>query len=576
MELLQAFLREYNETQYPPELLAHYELLECLSANDQGETLLARDIATGEKAVVKCYPRQSEIGYQEAELLRTLEHPGVPRLLGEYLTDDMRCVARTYAAGQPLSAPGLRESLTRDRVIAVGMELCDILSALHGRKPPVIHRDVKPQNVIMADDGHVSLIDFGISRAYDPMAESDTVMLGTKKFAAPEQYSFGQTDTRSDLYSLGAVMMYLLTGTVQPDRIARLVPDRGFAAFISRCMAFDPRDRWQSADETRRALSALRPDTRRKRRIRAVVMCALGLALIAAAGIMTLRQLQSAPIPYVFAEPMIEQEVRLMLGLSDADVITKELLATVTELYIYADTCCESLERYNEEMHRWYQSNQQRGPIVSLADLEAMPKLRQLCMGAQRIVDVAPLAALADLERVELRINNIVDVSALAEHAVLGSLGLNGNPVRDLKPLESCQALKILDLCDASGYDPSFLQAFSAFDFLDVSNHTESYKYLSGKAILNLRLCYSPPDSLDWLSQVSGLQALEIDHSFVRSLDGIERHQGLSSLRLSGLSITDFSPLAKLPRLTEVRVDQNMLEAITPIAEQCGFTVNVE
>ncbi len=72
--------------------------------------------------------------------------------------------------------------------------MCDILNYLHSQNPPIIHRDIKPQNVIVDERGRVTLIDFGISRMYDAGARADTLCFGTRHYAAPEQYGFAQTD----------------------------------------------------------------------------------------------------------------------------------------------------------------------------------------------------------------------------------------------------------------------------------------------------------------------------------------------------------------------------------------------
>ena len=578
-QLLQAFIRDYQDDAYPSEMLERFELLECLAQTEQGETLLARDLTTGDKAIIKCYPRESDADAQEALVLSRLSAPGLPRLLAQYTSPTLHCVARTYAQGRPLSDPGLREPLSREDILSIGMQLCQLLTSLHQQDPPIIHRDVKPQNVILGDDGAVSLIDFGISRAYKPSAQSDTVFFGTQRFASPEQYGFRQTDCRSDIYSLGGVMLFLCTGDVQPERIREQIDDKHLADVIARCMAFAPEDRYPTAEEARAALNALTPAGKRKRRVRASHLAALGVALLCAVGLFVggwLVPTLSAPASYAFEEPLIERAVRMSLGLSEDEPIDEEKLATVQSLYLMADACYANVDDYYQAVSRWYQSDRALGPVASLADLEHMPALRDVCMGAQRITDISALAHTPDLERVELRGNRVSDVEPLADHAILFNVGLNDNPVRDLTPLASCPCLKILDLCDASSYDPAFLEAFDAFEFLDISNQTASYKQLAGKAIRDLRLNYTPIDTLDWLSGVSGLQTLEIQGTAIKSLDGLKAHQGLISLRLSKTRIDDYAPLLDLPDLKTVTVARAEAASIQPIAAQGGFEVILE
>jgi serine/threonine protein kinase len=132
-------------------------------------------------------------------------------------------VVRQYVRGVPLNR--LRERLTRDQAVAVAIQLCGVLRYLHEQTPPVIHRDIKPQNIILSDDGLATLIDFGISRYYDKNARSDTVCFGTQEFAPPEQYGFSQTDCRADIFSLGVLLGWMLTGQtsdfVIPDKRSR-------------------------------------------------------------------------------------------------------------------------------------------------------------------------------------------------------------------------------------------------------------------------------------------------------------------------------------------------------------------
>lgn len=90
--------------------------------------------------------------------------------------------------------------------------LCDILHKLHGNLPPIIHRDIKPSNIIFSSDGVVKLIDFNAARELRAEQNEDTRLMGTRRFAAPEQYGFGQSDPRTDIYALGITFYYMLTG----------------------------------------------------------------------------------------------------------------------------------------------------------------------------------------------------------------------------------------------------------------------------------------------------------------------------------------------------------------------------
>lgn len=133
------------------------------------------------------------------------------------------------------------ESETADIILS----LCETLNCLHRTRPPIIHRDIKASNVMITGDKSVKLVDFNIARPYSQTDTKDTVLMGTVSYAAPEQYGFAQTDARTDIYALGVLTNYLLTGTF-PD--VRLHQGR-FTSVIKTCTHIDPEKRYQSVDE---------------------------------------------------------------------------------------------------------------------------------------------------------------------------------------------------------------------------------------------------------------------------------------------------------------------------------------
>ena len=154
----------------------------------------------------------------------------------------------------------LRGRLSVDDALRLVVQVCEAAGALHARG--VIHRDISPTNVIVAVDG-ARLIDLGIARMRVEGVSHDTTSLGTWGFASPEQYGFAQTDARSDVYSIGRLFGYMLTG-VRPDADeyeglladATVVPS-GVRTVIDRACAFEPSARYQSAAELASAVGAL-------------------------------------------------------------------------------------------------------------------------------------------------------------------------------------------------------------------------------------------------------------------------------------------------------------------------------
>ena len=174
--------------------------------------------------------------------------------------DEAAALARALLAqgGRAHAAAGATVPPRLALALSVFPQLCDAVSELHeGLPTPLIHRDIKPENVVVTPAGVPVLIDFGIARSYRSGASTDTVHFGTADYAPPEQYGFGQTDIRSDVYALGLVLWFCLTGRVPAPSDRELaytdpaVPEP-LRQVIVRAAAFDPANRYPSA----RALAA--------------------------------------------------------------------------------------------------------------------------------------------------------------------------------------------------------------------------------------------------------------------------------------------------------------------------------
>ena len=195
----------------------------------------------------------------------------LPRLLECHRRDGDLVVVMELVPGETLSAcvgeckgPSARLELVR----RVFPELCDAVSELHERlDPPVIHRDLKPSNV-MVSPGGVTLIDLGIARAWRADAEQDTVHFGTRTYAPPEQFGFGQTDVTSDVFALGMLLFFCATGREPQaaDReggFAGAGVSEGLRAVIVRATQLDPAARYGSARELRDAFLAVESQAER-------------------------------------------------------------------------------------------------------------------------------------------------------------------------------------------------------------------------------------------------------------------------------------------------------------------------
>ena len=125
-----------------------------------------------------------------------------------------------------------------------------MLKSLHTLTPPIIHRDLKLSNIILTSENLVYIVDFDTARYYESGQEQDTELLGTKEYAPPEQYGFGQSDARSDIYALGIIFNRLLTGEYPKHQLA----DDRYRSVISKCIRWNPEERFQTVEELKTAL----------------------------------------------------------------------------------------------------------------------------------------------------------------------------------------------------------------------------------------------------------------------------------------------------------------------------------
>lgn len=200
----------------------------------------------------------------EAQLLIKLSHPRLPRIVDFFRDEDngYTYLVMDYIQGMTLEKyfRGYRGNVNPDFIMELTEQLLDVLEYLHHHEPQVIFRDLKPSNIMLTDQLEVRLIDFGIARSYKHESGEDTVKLGTVGFAAPEQYGGRQSDARSDLYGLGALLLYLSTGgkfsewITGVERHIRGDLPRELLPVIRKLLQYAPENRYQSTAEVRSAL----------------------------------------------------------------------------------------------------------------------------------------------------------------------------------------------------------------------------------------------------------------------------------------------------------------------------------
>ena len=161
----------------------------------------------GKLYVAKFYDKSLYSSVRESSILKSLKHSGLPAFSDEFQDDRIICIVREYISGRTLNQYKFENNLTKKDVIKICIQLCDILIYLHECKNPVIHRDIKPQNIIVKNDGTISLIDFDISRIYNVDVKTDTQFIGTRECSSGAIWLFTDRLSYRHLFGGGGVRM---------------------------------------------------------------------------------------------------------------------------------------------------------------------------------------------------------------------------------------------------------------------------------------------------------------------------------------------------------------------------------
>lgn len=251
-----------------------YKILTQIGAGGMSKVYLAMDSRLNKQWAVKelekkAHDKNNDVVIQsaiaEAGMMKKLDHPNLPRIVDIIDEENVIYVVMDYIEGEPLDKI-LEEygAQPQDLVIEWAKQLCEVLMYLHNRKPPIIYRDMKPGNVMLKPDGNLKLIDFGIAREYKEQNLADTQCLGTRGYAAPEQYGGkGQTDQRTDIFCLGVTIYHLVTGKNPAEPPYEIYPIRkwnpslssGLERIVDKCTQLNPEDRYQSCEELLYALN---------------------------------------------------------------------------------------------------------------------------------------------------------------------------------------------------------------------------------------------------------------------------------------------------------------------------------
>lgn len=234
-----------------------YRVEKRIASGGSSQVVLARHLKLNEYCAIKCiqkhhplYPLQQK----EARILRNLKHSDIPILYDIEEDDNCSYLVEQYFFGETLDILyHLENGFSEDKLLMFAIHICNIISYLHSQDPPLLYLDLKPENIIVCE-GIPKLIDFG-SAIYERDQKANTIYLGTKEYAAPELIDGRGAKKASDIYSIGRLMLFMLSGAVK-DIIPRVI-STGLKEIIDKCLEKKVKNRYASVEQLRNALMLL-------------------------------------------------------------------------------------------------------------------------------------------------------------------------------------------------------------------------------------------------------------------------------------------------------------------------------
>jgi serine/threonine protein kinase len=447
-----------NDLLYIDENFPSYQIIELLSSNPTSRAFLAE--RSDKLYVIKEQPK--EFCYlKNPAFICELDCPGLPNIVDFCESNGSYYYSYEYISGVTLTEAYKSGLITTAAAVAITEKLCGIVSYLHEKW--VLHCDIKPDNIIINGD-NVFLIDFGLAHIYNKNGDDDTALIGTAGYFAPE-LGYKKTDFRSDVYAIGMVLYYLLTGSADIKLLNEKVGDRPLRAIINRSANYEIRMRYKAVEKLRRALQKYKKGTVYRPLISAIlaatfVLCFIAGGLILPAVSESISDYLGADEPQIhqFSDPIIEQAIRLSLGkTADEPVYSHELLG-VEAIYIVGDRVFTKSEELDSYRHSLVETG--KSPLyekfLSTSDIAACKNLTNLTIQFNAIDTIDFLSENHSLRFLELINTNVADIAVIREFQMLNYLRLVSSPVSDLSPIKDCQQLTFftLERCPVSDLSP--------------------------------------------------------------------------------------------------------------------------
>lgn len=605
----------------PEDMQEHWTVYECLKESEDSSTFLVKETVTGILCVLKWgRNRQAEFLRNEMEIMEKMADrklSGVPKAYRIFEENGEVYLVREYIEGMSLAQMVLQKGgISEAEICRISRKICQTAEQFQNPDEPMIHRDIKPENIVVTPGGEVVFIDFGTMRSYKKDGSRDTFVVGTRGTAAPEQYGYIQTDQRTDVYTIGQTMLYMVSESYEMNQLSECAVSRRMKKIIEKACSFEPDKRYGDAAQLRRAVEKCQANNRKKVYKKAGAV----FGLIAAGYILAIfsqdgtvienKRIETAEqsaaeeqiqAEITFREELIEEAVRKELGLSKTDKITASMLEDVRKLRIVGKEILDDEDTFWGEGHHVDGKDSSfgsvRGNITDLSDLAQMVNLEELALCNQKIEDISGLKELP-LKKLYLSKNMITDFSVLLNLIDMDTLCIMENPAENLSVIGECTGILRLNIQGMNLTDIDFLKNLS-LDYLDMSNvevENNIFEPLTEmKKLDTLCMCDVNEAAAETLSQMSTLKALFMwgDSTIlenlkplkgmthletlafttqISSLEGIEQFPSLNFLSVSFSPVKDLSPVTGAKNLQVIDISNADIKNFEPLFGHSGLT----
>jgi serine/threonine protein kinase len=516
-----------NELIYIDDKFPSYQIIEKLSQTDLSRVFLAE---RNEKLyVIKEQPKEFCF-IENPAILCELDFHGLPKIIDFYETDTSYFYSYEYINGVTLTEAYESGLITTSAAVMITEKLCKIVSYLH--KKTLLHCDIKPNNIIINGDS-VFLIDFGIAHIYNKKGSNDTVLIGTEGFVTPE-LGYRKTDYRADVYAIGMVLFYLLTGSTDIKELSAKVSDRALRTIINRSANYEVSKRYKTVVKLQNEIQKYKKGTAYRPFFAAGIAAVFVLCFVVG-GIVYPEISESVstffgmnkPQVYEFSDPLIEQAIRISLGkTSDEPIYTNELLS-VEGIYIAGERAFEKSEEIESYVFSLY--GKEDPPLYasfsSVDDIKACRNLKTLSIQFNVIDNIDFLSENKFLRQLRLTNTNVADISVLKNLPHLTHLALDNCPINDLSPIKDCPLIDNILLYHINAVNYDFAAPDRIYSDISISfvNYDKFMQYMSGITVKRLSVTHCDISSFEVFPDMTVTETLYIGNNNLKNSDSSKR-----------------------------------------------------